>query len=151
VPSDRTHDSIGIILGLSWLLVALATEQPLWVIGSVSFLIGTFFLSPDLDLMSDHYRRWGPLRIIWYPYRRLVNHRSWISHGPVWGTAIRIAWLAVVSLPVLGVLGLLNVVTLDRVISWLSGHPRGVFAALVGLEASSLVHLFADIVLRYRR
>ena len=33
-------------------------------------------ISPDLDTTSRPTRRWGPLRVLWWPYRTLLRHRS---------------------------------------------------------------------------
>ncbi|TCI24563.1 hypothetical protein EVJ27_05715 [Exiguobacterium sp. SH3S2] len=56
-------------------------------------LIGTFWLSPDLDLKSDAYYRWGPLRGFWLPYVKLMPHRSPLSHLPVLSDLIRVIYL----------------------------------------------------------
>lgn len=56
-------------------------------------LIGTFWLSPDLDLKSDAYYRWGPLRGFWLPYVKLIPHRSPLSHLPFLSDFIRVIYL----------------------------------------------------------
>ena len=33
------------------------------------------------------------LGFLWWPYRRLIPHRSLWSHGPLLGTTLRLAWL----------------------------------------------------------
>lgn len=80
---------------------------PVW--GALAGLV----LSPDLDV--DHgfiglrqiQKIWiigRPLsifwRAIWYPYAKLVSHRSWISHSPVVGTLIRLVYLGAVLSPI---------------------------------------------------
>lgn len=56
-------------------------------------LIGTFWLSPDLDLKSDAYYRWGPLRGFWLPYVKIMPHRSLFSHLPLLSDLIRVIYL----------------------------------------------------------
>jgi uncharacterized metal-binding protein len=109
--SGRSHDRATWVLSLPfgllwwpWLgLAGLAC-------GGLAFLVGGLLLSPDLDTRSNPTRRWGPLRLLWWPYRRLLRHRSLLSHSPLLGTCGRLAYLA----------------------------------ALVGLEASSWLHLIQD-------
>lgn len=65
---------------LAWLVIASYTFSGIW-------------LSSDLDVESSAYRRWGPLRWLWWPYQKLVPHRSWISHGLGVGPLLRVAYL----------------------------------------------------------
>ena len=59
----------------------------------------------QLNLASKQYRRWGPLRFIWWPYMTVLSHRSRLSHGIMLSTVVRIFYfLAVVAL--LATLGL---------------------------------------------
>lgn len=111
------------------------------------YIVGTIWLSPDLDLVSQPYMAWGPLRMIWWPYMMLVPHRSWLSHGPVVGTLARTAVLAAYAAIVVGVLMWRGVITPAEVRSWLSGDLWPVYAVLAGLETSALVHIALDHVL----
>lgn len=61
----------------------------------VSHIAGTYFLSPDLDLDSRIYRRWGPLRFLWKPYKDFVSHRGNISHTAT-GGLLRIIYFLVI-------------------------------------------------------
>lgn len=64
---------------------------------TVSYLFGTFLLSPDLDLKENaSSRNWGLLRLFWRPYSALFKHRG-LSHTPVVGTLTRILYLAVLA------------------------------------------------------
>ena len=73
--------------------------------GGLAFLVGGLWLSPDLDTRSNPTRRWGPLRLLWWPYRRLLRHRSLLSHSPLLGTAGRLLYLLAL---VLGLHGMTN-------------------------------------------
>ena len=60
-----------------------------------AYLFSGLWLSNDLDIYSRIYRRWGPLRWLWYPYQKWVSHRSWLSHGFAIGPLGRMLYLYV--------------------------------------------------------
>jgi hypothetical protein len=70
----------------------------LGLIAASSHLLGGLYLSPDLDLKSLPWKRWGVLRIIWLPYQR-IPHRHWLSHAPVVGSIGRLLYLGVLLFP----------------------------------------------------
>src|SRR5439155_22826121 len=112
MPSGRTHDLITIVTGAAVAPAVLNTRLPDMGPPNAMVLLGAYVVSgllfsPDLDLHSTPYRRWRKLRWIWLPYRRLVPHRSWISHSMVMGPLLRIVYFAgVLSLLTLAVLAL---------------------------------------------
>ena len=113
-----------------------------------AFLIGGLWLSPDLDTRCRALRRWGPLQLLWWPYRRLLRHRSLFSHGPLIGTALRLsyllAWLALLLL-LLSPLGLPTPARAAAgLLDLLQNHPQAVLSLLLGLEASVWLHLIQD-------
>ena len=117
-------------------------------LASGSFLAGGLLLSPDLDTRSNATRRWGPLRLLWWPYRHWLSHRSLLSHSPLLGTAGRLLYLAAVGLGLCLLTQPLGSPTpaqlahaLDQL--WHQQQPR-IMAALVGLEASAWLHLIQD-------
>lgn len=104
MPSGRTHDSITL-----WSLPLVAgivfertKSSSLTLIVAGGYLFSGLMFGPDLDIYSRQYRRWGPLRWIWSPYRRLLRHRSFWSHGLIVGTFIRViyllAWLNILAI-----------------------------------------------------
>ena len=124
-------------LGLAGVAVAMA-----------SFLVGGLLLSPDLDTRSNATRRWGPLRVLWWPYRHWLSHRSLISHTPLIGSAGRLLYMAalILALCLLGQpLGTPSPAQLSHALLqlWHQQQPLLV-TALVGLEASSWLHLIQD-------
>lgn len=92
MPNGHVHDTVNVILLTIFVLVVsthdylkLGSDNViLLVIFSVSFLFGTFFLSPDLDLASVPYKRWGFLRVLWWPYKEAFKHRK-MSHHIIFG------------------------------------------------------------------
>jgi uncharacterized metal-binding protein len=147
--SGRHHDratwALSLPFGLLWWpLLGLAGVA----CGGLAFLLGGLLLSPDLDTRSNPTRRWGPLRLLWWPYRRLLRHRSLLSHSPLLGTAGRLSYLAAALLTTSLLLLPLGGPTPQQLLAtgralWQEQRPL-VLAALVGLEASSWLHLIQD-------
>ncbi|MEM8502781.1 MAG: metal-binding protein [Cyanobacteria bacterium P01_D01_bin.1] len=156
MPAGRTHDQITL-----WCLPFVTTSAfgftyslPLTVIVSLSFLVGGFMLGPDLDIRSVQYVRWGPLRWIWLPYQIAIKHRSQLSHGPIVGTALRVAYLSVwLSLFAIAGMTLLNVLW-DAQLTWQTVREpfqtlfrKYLFewlAVVIGLELGSISHSVSD-------
>lgn len=148
--SGRSHDLATWILALPfgalwWPWLGLAGVAA----AGGAFLLGGLLLSPDLDTRSNPTRRWGPLQLLWWPYRRLLRHRSLLSHSPLLGTAGRLSYLAAtlllatcLLLQPLGGPSPQQLMAEGRVL-WQHQRPL-VLAALVGLEASSWLHLIQD-------
>ena len=147
--SGRSHDRATWVLSLPfgllwWPLLGLAGVA----CAGLAFLLGGLLLSPDLDTRSNPTRRWGPLRLLWWPYRRLLRHRSIVSHSPVLGSCGRLLYLGALLIGLswlgqpLGAPGPAALVQRARQL-WQAHQPL-VIAALVGLEASTWLHLLQD-------
>ncbi len=161
--SGRSHDQatrrLALPFGLLWApwlgLVGVA-------VAAVAFLVGGLWLSPDLDTRSRATQRWGPLAWLWWPYRRGLSHRSLFSHSPVIGTAGRLIYLALALLLAALVAQGLSALAAgspplrrgdlaaggQAAAHWLASlwqqqRPL-ILAALLGLEASSWLHLLQD-------
>lgn len=164
MPSGSTHDritlwSLPVVTALS---AVLTKSGNLTLLVSGGFLFSGLVLSPDLDLHSRPFKRWGWLRWIWIPYQKVMRHRSIFSHGPIIGTTLRVLYLAGWIL-LLGVLGL-AVVQLFRDISWswqrfaqdvtrsekilirrsLINYRSEGIALFVGLELGAMSHSLSD-------
>jgi uncharacterized metal-binding protein len=70
-------------------------EWRLTFIYGISTLFSGLLFSPDLDLHSESYIRWGWLRFIWWPYKTALPHRHVLSHGFFIGIISRIIYLHV--------------------------------------------------------
>jgi hypothetical protein len=150
----RAHDRATTLLALPFgLLWGPGLGLAGVVLASGLFLLGGLWLSPDLDTFSRATARWGPLRLLWWPYRRLLRHRSLLSHSPLLGTGGRLAYL----LTALALLRLLlevspwNTLPLPPPQAWPAlglqlwhQHQPLVICGLVALEASSWLHLLQD-------
>ena len=143
--SGQAHDRATLIVGAPiGMAAAVLWGADAGFIAAAACLIGGLWLSPDLDTPSNALRRWGPLRGLWWPYRRLIPHRSLWSHGPLIGTALRLLWLlswwVVLSL----LIGWPTNAGLPTLVSWLKQQPQQAIALAIGLEASAWLHLILD-------
>jgi uncharacterized metal-binding protein len=147
--SGRAHDRATRLLALPFALLWWPWLGWVGVLtAATAFLAGGLLLSPDLDTRSNAIRRWGPLRLVWWPYRRLLRHRSLVSHAPLIGSAGRLLYLAVLLVGLcllgrpLGAPGPHQLMAAGRQL-WHQHQPL-LITALVGLEASCWLHLIQD-------
>lgn len=156
MPSGRTHDQItlGMLPGIALLTLILSRSASLTLCLSGAFLFSGLMFGPDLDIYSVQYKRWGWLRVIWLPYQKLLHHRSWLSHGPIIGTVLRLVYLGLwVGMAAL-LIGVLFTQVRERAVD--SQHllqqaeqygRRYVLegcAILLGLEIGAMSHSFSD-------
>jgi uncharacterized metal-binding protein len=147
--SGRDHDRATTIASLPLALLLM----PIFgggaaALGGLTFLIGGLWLSPDLDTHSRAFQRWGPLRPLWWPYQRLLRHRSLISHSPVLGSAGRLLYLAGLITGVTSLLhpwGAPNPLQLASSLHMFWQEQREFsLSLLIGVEASAWLHLIQD-------
>jgi uncharacterized metal-binding protein len=129
------------------------------------FMLGGLMFGPDLDIYSVQYQRWGWLRWIWLPYQKSLRHRSFLSHGPVIGTTLRVLYFVMILL--LPTLLLLVVVEKlgNMALNWqqllgeigrsLLVYNQEFLALFLGLELGAMSHYVSDSVgsayKRYRK
>jgi uncharacterized metal-binding protein len=147
--SGRHHDRATRLLALPFGLLWWPALGPAAALtAAAGFLLGGLFLSPDLDTLSRATRRWGPLALLWWPYRRVLSHRSALSHSPLLGSAGRLAYLGVAAALISQGLHPWGSPSVAQLLGNLEGLWRDqrplVLAALVGLEASGWLHLIQD-------
>jgi uncharacterized metal-binding protein len=118
-------------------IIGVSQSLELGIIAASAHLLGGLYLSPDLDLVSRPYKRWGWLRWIWIPYQKCIPHRSPLSHAPVLGSLIRLAYLSLWLSALWIIFPGLQQVQWD--ITW-----QKAIAFLVGVELSALNHLLLD-------
>tara|TARA_Y100001968_G_scaffold330080_1_gene380964 strand:- start:1893 stop:2267 length:375 start_codon:yes stop_codon:yes gene_type:complete len=119
------------------------------VIASISFFIGGLWLSPDLDIHSEPAKRWGIIQFIWMPYRILIPHRSFFSHGPLIGSSLRISYLIfvyfLISIIILKFEYNSILLLLNNIISFSEDYNKELIAIFIGIESSALLHLIKDL------
>ncbi|GAB4320028.1 MAG: hypothetical protein OHK0047_02410 [Leptolyngbyaceae cyanobacterium] len=167
MPSGQTHDSITLwslplVAGLTFERTR-STSLTLMISGS--FLFSGLMFGPDLDTYSRQFKRWGILRWIWLPYRRSMRHRSFLSHGPIVGTIVRVIYLFSWVAAAVGVIALVSAIaygaageiaqwtqwaqqywTLGLEVSGRSLLQYGpeLFALMIGLELGAMSHSLSD-------
>lgn len=156
MPSGRTHDRITmyalpLVAGVTFWQTR-SSNATLLVAGG--FLFGGLMFGPDLDIYSVQFQRWGFLRWIWLPYQKSLRHRSFLSHGPIIGTILRILYLgcllAILAIFVLAIaerLGNLSFTWQDlgkTVGRSLVQYDTEYIALFLGLEFGAMSHSLSD-------
>ncbi len=159
MPSGATHDRITLtclpLVGGVVLLASRSTSITLSLAGS--FLFSGLMFGPDLDIYSVQFKRWGLLRWIWRPYQKGLRHRSWLSHGPIVGTMLRLLYLSLWA-TLLGMLAfsisianhwmvwdLHSIIAVrDNILRFGLQFSWEIGAALVGLELGAMSHSCSD-------
>lgn len=148
MPSGRAHLRIETSLLAIWsalgaylILEGRGTWALLAVFG-VCYVASMALLSPDLDLVGSRpFKRWGPLRVLWWPYAAAFRHRKLSHHwffGPLTRVGYILAWVIVVGVAV----------------GWITARdlqvrlPDGslVAAIALGLYLPNVTHIVADAI-----
>ncbi|MBW4675856.1 MAG: metal-binding protein [Desmonostoc geniculatum HA4340-LM1] len=156
MPSGRTHDRITLyalpfVAGVT-LWQTRSSNATLLVAGG--FLFGGLMFGPDLDIYSVQFQRWGFLRWIWLPYQKSLRHRSFLSHGLIIGTTLRIIYLGCL----LAILAIFVLVIAQKLwnfnFTWqdlggsvgrsLVNYDTEYIALFLGLELGAMSHSLSD-------
>ena len=157
MPSGRTHDRLiwwGLPLVIS-LAYAWTRQGGLTAITSVGYLFSGLMFGPDLDIHSIQYKRWGWFRWLWLPYRKLLRHRSYLSHGFLLGTLFRLLYVAAWGILILFIsLAIARWIQPQTSPDWLTwgqslttfwhNYGQESIALLVGLELGAMNHAVSD-------
>ncbi|MCX7989999.1 MAG: metal-binding protein [Aquificaceae bacterium] len=133
------------------------TPREFYLAFTAGYLVGTFLLSPDLDLPhSKPSKRWKGFSLLWRPYQHLSKHRG-LSHIPLLGTSVRLGYLTLLFLFSYFVLlgfsqkyapGLKELLLLLDPLEFLSSlaEKEWVFYFALGVVASELFHVALDLL-----
>ena len=148
MPDGKNHNIINIIVLLMIIsgFYSLSTRADIILpieylnfqiisVFSISYLFGTFFLSPDLDIRSSPYERWGIFRFLWWPYKFMFKHRG-LSHHFIFGPLTILANFTLILTPVL-VLAEFNIYRVP---------VEFITAVVLGIWVSIELHIMADMV-----
>lgn len=153
MPSGKVHDAInlGVLAAVGGAAAALASTGALpWAslmpgapstYAVAGYLIGTFLITPDLDLADGHVsakRRWGLLGWLWVPYGSVSRHRG-RSHSWILGPSVRLIYLALIA----GLI-LLGLKALNIDVPPLKRPGDGALWMIGGYFVSQWLHLIAD-------
>ena len=137
------------------LMIGLIFDFKLGFCFGSGFLIGGLWLSPDLDTKSKPIARWGALQIIWWPYRKLIHHRSPLSHGPIIGTGIRIFYLLFFTGVIISIGSKFHIIDINDLKQSLSSFTRlytkEILIFIGAIELSAWLHIMQDKSLLIRR
>lgn len=162
MPSGQTHEAINLTFfaglaagyayaksqGLTQELELFLSPQTLTLFSS-SYLIGSFLVTPDLDLAENNVRakrHWGLLGWLWIPYGTMFNHRG-LSHTWVIGPLTRLVYMIVVGLALAYVVNFLAPffgyeIRIQAQLS--SNWQELALGSLAGYYLSQWLHLIAD-------
>lgn len=146
MPDGKTHEMINaavLLVAIAGLMHLATLKEPVVfasylnthtiLVFAVAYLFATFFLSPDLDINSKPYRRWGALKFLWWPYKVMFKHRGF-SHNLILGPLSIVMNLALIVVPIILLAGVdLQSLPLDIII-----------AAIAGMVLSMEVHIISD-------
>ncbi|MGF7535742.1 metal-binding protein [Bacillus mexicanus] len=149
--NGKTHEKLNIsFLVFAILVAATVFNKSRYIEGIfiiIGYLIGTFYLNPDLDLPSRPFKRWGILKFIWYPYQTF-KHRSIWTHGYIIGDLIRYSYMmSVLIIPVMlfNFLPFVSTVFLIKdLLIFIEQYKIVFFLIIVGNVLSSAVHTLTD-------
>lgn len=88
MPSGTIHEILNFFVA-SLITIYLFEQNYVWTIPAKLFFglaILSLMFTPDLDVKSRALNRWGPLKMIWFPFI-VAGHRG-ILHNPVLGALI---------------------------------------------------------------
>lgn len=171
MPDAATHDRIAVITAP---IIAIPAYVTLRALGDTTeaalygtallvgtHLVGSYMLSPDLDLDTKIDDRWGPFRFLWLPYMKLVPHRHWFSHSGISGIFRLLYLYAAISLVLIVITALLQLASLSTVnyyqlfSNWLweagRTHTRLAIIIVVGIVISDVVHVATDRIDTWRK
>ncbi|MCS7191502.1 MAG: metal-binding protein [Armatimonadetes bacterium] len=141
LPSGRVHETVN-LLTLPAAVYFLPDQLPK-IPFAAGYLVGTFWLTPDLDLTTSRpARRWGILRIFWLPYAWLFTHRG-LSHRPFLGALTRVLYLAA-----LAGIGLFLLDLLGYKLQFEISLSDGWLSFFAGVLVADAIHLVLDTVFR---
>ena len=162
MPSGKAHEAInmtffaGLAMGYVYARahgISAPVEQVLspqtLSLFSISYLVGTFLVTPDLDLATQSIRaksHWGGLGFLWIPYGAIFSHRG-SSHSWFIGPLTRLIYMTMIALSISSVLGFILPFMGYRVnfqLELANNWRQLLIGALLGYYFSQWLHLLAD-------
>ncbi len=157
MPSGKKHDRITWICFPLIVIITLLLVKKLdiAIITATAFVFSGLMFGPDLDIYSVQYKRWGWFKFIWLPYQKNLKHRSFLSHGFLIGTIIRLLYLSIIlfvtAILIVAIAQLiwgfdwnwqqLVITSYQKIIN---DYLTQTFALLIGLELGAMSHYLAD-------
>lgn len=149
--SHREHELFNLVLLVPSLYFVPGDYRVFFGIG---YLLGTFLLSPDIDLsFSKPSQRMGKLKYLWFPFWIFSRHRG-ITHVPFLGSLVKLLYLVALFLFLyfifLGVVSILGISAeflyefdpFDLLIN--AFQREETFYFVIGIILSDLYHIILD-------
>lgn len=145
----QTHTKLNLLLALPVLfgvsIYLLQTEPKLMLTFGLTFIYGTLFMNPDLDLA--HKVKLFSLRgILSFPFRiysRIFRHRG-ISHSILLGTSTRVLYLAAFITLVIYFIN--KSFYMDDFMILYKNHKDHFFYGFIGLFLADAFHILIDVL-----
>ena len=168
MPSGKVHDKLTVVTAAAaipvWWLASPVKDWLALVIALGAYIFSGFWLSDDLDTNSVSYKRWGAFRWLWWPYQKLVPHRSWVSHGLGVGPLIRVLYFLVMLWALIRCVGWLLTragvpINRDALLmdawqhtwAWTLAHPTWALWGVIGLVLGGVTHSVADMIVSWAK
>ncbi len=157
MPSGRTHDRITALsvvpITILFYFIFRRKELMLWL--SLAYIFSGLMFGPDLDIYSLQYKRWGIGSWIWLPYQYSIKHRSFLSHGFLIGTIVRLIYLFIIVMISVIFINIVTQLFLGTTYDWWSSFIRSydklrnqyleqIITIFLGLELGAMSHTVSD-------
>lgn len=130
-----TSGGVGLLISYYIWKTDIVTPVEVLVIAA-AVIINNEFMSPDYDLVEA--KNWKSLSWLWIPYKKIIKHRSWLSHSGPLSYTIRFLYI-VVPLYLLYLL-INNYYPLPDILQ----YQRWIFLFWLGGCISDTIHVLLD-------
>jgi uncharacterized metal-binding protein len=165
MPNTPVHDFLTVASGVviapgiygALYEAQLSTQSAVSVTALIfaSHIISGVYFSPDLDLDSRIHKRWGWFFYIWLPYKWIIPHRHFWSHGLILPPLVRLGYFFCMIIGTLFILEkIAAAVGVDlpightsvawSIIDWIGQNQLVSMSVAVGFISGSAVHSIAD-------
>lgn len=148
--NGKTHEKVNIMYLVAIVTIVLSFFAWDWkatLVMVAGYVVGTYWMNPDLDIRSKPYNNWLFLKFIWRPYWKL-GHRSIWTHGYVIGDVIRYLYLFLWFLLVSYLMTFFTPLTVEGNVAWLKAiliqNQHYLWIFFIGNALSSAAHIFQD-------
>jgi uncharacterized metal-binding protein len=147
MPNYKTHDIIGIttsvISGITTITTGILSFGDSILLGA-AIALGTYYLSPDLDIDSMIYNRWGIFKYYWYPYKQIIAHRSIWSHSGPLSASIRLLYMFCIPLLLLMIYLPRTTLSGGEVVYMIEPYLSSIVIIWAGVSIADTAHVVAD-------
>ncbi len=143
MPNFKTHRGFNYLLFIVGCMILNHFSMfniYIMIVLAIGFVLGTEFITPDLDVSSIPSKRGG---ILWIPYKLLFKHRQ-SSHSLFFGVVGRMIYLTILIIILIVIIGLLLknpdvLMQTFELINW-----SIVFLLFLGIWVANAIHILLD-------